>query len=161
MDIKLKTEDAYFKFRVNGILMKDDKILVVRMCKNSFYCLPGGHVELGEDSQKGIIREMKEETGYDVIDPQLIAITENFFKGKLSNKMHEIGFYYLMKLDEKAIIEKNEYVVIEHDKDGDIELEFKWLKISELDKINFQPEFLKEKLGKMDFKLTHNIIKNE
>lgn len=161
MDIKLKTEDTYFKFRVSGVLISDDRILIVRMCKNSFYCLPGGHVEMGEDSKSGIIREMKEETGYDVMNPQLIAVTENFFSGKLSNKMHELGLYYITELDEKVIDGYNDYVVIEHDKNGDIELEFRWLKIAELDEINFKPEFLKEKLKRMDFELTHHIIKND
>ena len=60
-DIKIDNLYGNFKFRVNGILMHDDEILVVKMKDDSFYCLPGGHVKLGEDSKSAVIREIKEE----------------------------------------------------------------------------------------------------
>lgn len=159
MDIEIQTEETDFKYRVSGILLNDDKILTVRMCKNKFYCLPGGHVETGEDTKETIIREMKEESGYDVEKPQLIAVTENFFLRKNKKKIHELGFYYILKVKEGSTI-KGDYTTIEHDKDGDIELEFKWVAIDELENIVFQPEFIKKKLVEKDFKLTHHIIHN-
>ena len=82
IDIEIENEFANFKLRVNGILINDNKILSVQMKKNGFYCLPGGHIEIGEDSKEAVVREFKEETGIDVKVERLISITENFFTRK-------------------------------------------------------------------------------
>jgi len=41
------------------------------------YSIPGGHLELGETFEYGAIREIKEETDLDIIDPQVIAVTNS------------------------------------------------------------------------------------
>ena len=65
MDVKIKTENEKFKFRVSGVIVKDNKVLGVDICDNGFFCCPGGHVHLGEDTITAIGREMSEETGID------------------------------------------------------------------------------------------------
>ena len=49
MDIKIEDKESgiKFKFRVNGILLNNDKILAVEMNKMGFMCCPGGHVMIG------------------------------------------------------------------------------------------------------------------
>ncbi len=51
---------------VRGIIFVDGKLLMI---EDSFgeVKLPGGGMEAGEDDYQGLIREVKEETGYDVI----------------------------------------------------------------------------------------------
>ena len=66
MDIGINSEEGKFKFRVCGILEHDGKYLAVKMNNNNFFCLPGGHVELGEDTETAVQREMREELGYEV-----------------------------------------------------------------------------------------------
>ena len=65
--------------------MHDNEVLVVKMQNNPFYCLPGGHVKLGEDTQNAVIREIKEETGYNSHINKLITTTENFMERKYMN----------------------------------------------------------------------------
>ena len=56
MDIKIKKNSHLFKVRTSGIIMKDNKILVEQYRDTSYFTLPGGYVEIGEDSSLAIIR---------------------------------------------------------------------------------------------------------
>ena len=107
MDLKIVDENSKFKCRTNGIIIKDNKVLVVQIANNPFYCLPGGHIELGEDSRKAVEREMKEETKLNVKAENLVSIAESFFKGTDGKKFHEISFYYLLKLNENVQTKAN------------------------------------------------------
>ncbi len=52
-----------------------DSILVLNRTKNDWPGLtfPGGHVEEGELFTESVIREMKEETGLDIFDPEYVG----------------------------------------------------------------------------------------
>ncbi len=156
-DIKIKTDEYSFKYRVSGVLIKDNKVLTVQINDNGFYCLPGGHVELMETSKDAIIREFYEETRINVKVERLLYVTENFFNGKLGN-FHEIGMYYLLSNDNVKI---EDYTLIEHDKNGNIKLEFKWIDICNLD--IFKPNFIKKEILNIDKdkSIKHFVIKND
>ena len=57
-----------FNIRVTGILIEDEKLLLVKqkVSDKRNWSLPGGKLEQGETIEQGIIREVKEETGLDV-----------------------------------------------------------------------------------------------
>ena len=154
-DVKINNSSESFKFRVNGILMHNDEVLVVKMENNSFYCLPGGHVKLGEDTKSAVIREIKEETGYDSQINKLVAITENFFVRSNGKKVHELSFYYLLNINDKEIINDKEYEII----DEEIKHHFKWTQLNELKNIDFKPQELKEKISNKNMEFQHFIIK--
>lgn len=46
-----------------GLIIDNDKILLVENSKNNFFCLPGGKMDAGENPQQAIIREIEEELG--------------------------------------------------------------------------------------------------
>ena len=154
IDVRIDTEDKGFKYRVCGIVIQDNKILIQKIKNNKFYCLPGGHVEIGENTEEAVIREMQEETGNEYKVELLIAINENFFMHK-EKRYHELGFYYI--LSPKKRIETKDYSIIEIDKGEPKKLEFRWVKLEELKDIDFRPAFLIEKLVNKDFKLKHII----
>ena len=57
---RIKNRYAKFKYRVNGIIIHNGKILTLKMKNNIFYCLLSGHVELCENTKTAIIREILE-----------------------------------------------------------------------------------------------------
>lgn len=65
------------------LLHSGDKILLQNRVAKDWhgYALPGGHVEPGESVVESVKREMKEETGLDVINPRLCGIKQ-FPKGE-------------------------------------------------------------------------------
>ena len=153
MDIGLKTDDKSFKFRVAGCLVKDNSLLGVQMCHNGFYCFPGGHLHVGEDSISAIKREFKEEVLVDCKVEKLFAVMENFFKNKKGVLVHEVCFFYLLSAD----VERKDYNRVENDEGELKDLEFKWFDLDKLDKVDFRPDRIKEKLQKKDFSFEHII----
>lgn len=152
--IKVSTDDYNFKFRVAGIIIKNDKILLVNMDKADFWCLPGGYVELGEKTDIALAREILEEARKEVIIKKYLGVDENFFINKYSKKMHEICFYYLAEFVDKNIDDKD-FSLIENDKGNIVNLDFKWISLQNLCKINIKPSFLKELLASQELEFNH------
>ncbi|MBR3199700.1 MAG: NUDIX domain-containing protein [Bacilli bacterium] len=80
MNIDLKEENKRYNARVSAIIYNKDKtkILLFKVEDGrDYYLLPGGRIEICEDSQTAIKREIKEELGYD-LEFKLCAVQENF-----------------------------------------------------------------------------------
>ena len=71
-----KTENV--ELTVLCLIQDGDKILLQNRVKKDWkgYTLPGGHVEPGESFVDAVKREMKEETGLDIINPRLTGIKQ-------------------------------------------------------------------------------------
>ena len=67
------------------ILIADgDHVLLGRRAESSYapgkWCLPGGFIEFDEDFLTAAIREVKEETGYDVEIASILSVMSNFLR---------------------------------------------------------------------------------
>lgn len=151
IDVKINSDEGKFKFRVCGILKVNNKYLTVKIGDNDFYCLPGGHVELGEDTDHAVLREMKEELGFDIKIVNLVSVIQNFFKDKENRIFHELGYYYIVEPVNIENVNLNDYVIMEHDKGKIVRLEFKWFTLEELQVARFLPEVLKTQLTNTSF----------
>ncbi|MBR1811529.1 MAG: 8-oxo-dGTP diphosphatase [Clostridia bacterium] len=71
-----KTENV--ELTVLCLIEDGNKILLQDRVKKDWkgYTLPGGHVEPGESFVDAVIREMKEETGYTIIEPRLVGVKQ-------------------------------------------------------------------------------------
>lgn len=76
----------------NAAIVKSGKILLTRRSahirEGGKWCLPGGHVEIGEKWEEALVREVKEETGLTVVrfellglysDPQLTVTPSRYY----------------------------------------------------------------------------------
>ena len=63
------------KNRATAIIFRNGKLLLIHRQKpgRDFYVLPGGGVNLEESFEEACIREVKEETGLDVISLHLVS----------------------------------------------------------------------------------------
>ena len=154
--IKIKTDDYYFKFRVSGLIIKNNKILLVDMDNSGFICLPGGYVELGETTEVAVKRELLEEVGKKFDISKYLGVVENYFINKYSKKIHEISFYYLMTPIEN--IDTNNFTIIENDKGNKVKLDFKWIDLKDIGNYDIRPSFLKQILERENLEFNHLIF---
>lgn len=82
------------KIRVTGILIENDSILLLdqNVEESRSWSLPGGTLEEGETLERGLIREMREETGLDVKVHDLLYICDN-----ISDNRHVVHISFLVE----------------------------------------------------------------
>lgn len=87
------------RIRAAGILVKDEKILLVRHEKNgkSYWLLPGGGVDFGESVAEALIREFKEEVGLDIRVGPMVMVHDSI----PPNKHRQVLNIYFMVSAEK------------------------------------------------------------
>lgn len=94
-------KNVRFHITVKGIVVLDNKILLLKRVKPStdglgFWELPGGGLEYGETPNQALIRELKEETGLDIV---IIKAAYTFTKIREDYQTVGIGFLCIPKND--------------------------------------------------------------
>lgn len=158
MDLKIKINNNSFHSRSSAIIYNKDKTKVLLFKVEDgrdFYLLPGGRIELNEDSLTAIKREILEETGYN-LEYSLCSIEENFLKRKDENIMQ---YQFCYKAIYKEDITEEQFDCLDHDGQT-----FKWVDISELNNIKLLPVIAKDYIYNNDDYIIHNVdrsIENE
>lgn len=141
-----------FNYRIAGVAIYNNKVLLHRLEKDDFWALPGGRNEFHEFSNDTLIREMKEELNEEISIDRLIWIVEDFFIHDSKN-YHELSLYYLMHFmnAETDIINMEEFYRME----GKTKIIFRWFNLTELNHIEVYPTFLKTKLLNISNDIEH------
>ncbi|PYE47804.1 NUDIX hydrolase [Paenibacillus barcinonensis] len=144
-NISYKLGRERFNFRVAGIVMNGDKILLHQAKQDDFWNLPGGKAELNESTEEAIRREMVEELGISAQVQRLAFICEDFYEYD-DMHMHEIGFYYVISFPEAhSYYDEPEFNGLENDG----ELTFRWFPMGELEQMEIYPVFLRKELANL------------
>ncbi|NHJ31236.1 MAG: NUDIX domain-containing protein [Asgard group archaeon] len=147
-----------FGYRVAGVLLKDEKILLFTEKLIDFWVLPGGGVKLFESSEEAIKREFLEEIGINVEVVRLLWIVENSFEMD-NERVHGIELTFLVKsLDSEDKLAQEEFHGSENDlamhedykgrylNKKNLKLTFRWFDPKELATITIKPDIYKEAL---------------
>jgi 8-oxo-dGTP diphosphatase len=131
----------HFHYLARGILHKNGKVLLVHAAEADHTFLPGGHIEAGEGAEKALLREFKEELGWDARITRFVGAVEYLWKG-FGDDNHEINLLFEVEVPgvdvtvNPASCEPN--------------LDFRWATTDELDKHNLGPESVRECLRTWD-----------
>lgn len=157
-DLLLKIKDGIFSYRIAGLLIQNDKILIQRDIKDTSYAFPGGHVAFGETSEQTLVREYKEELGVDISIDRMLWIQENFWKWGAKD-CHQLCLYYLITLNDETKIPLDGVFHNQDQLENEItKLEFSWVDLSKLKDINIYPKFAKEKVLNLPDHIEHLIV---
>ena len=125
-------------FCADALIVHENKILLIFHKKHKIWLQIGGHIELDEDPQAALLREIKEECGLDVEivgkkEPDITVEGTKFLYPpafmnihKINDTHKHIGLFYICKAESDAFVHNKE----EHD-------DIRWFSKEDLD----NPEF--------------------
>jgi len=149
MDIKFEKDDYKFNVR-SSCIMKDkkhEKVLLTYMRAikdHNAFLLPGGRLEILENSEEGILREIKEEVGLN-IDYKLISIEENIVK---DTKFHMIEFVFYTEIESFEMLTNL----------GDGWDKFEIVEIKDIDNYDIRPKSVKNLIKENSYNdIYHNV----
>lgn len=64
------------KVDVRGVVFKDNTILLVQEAKDNRWSLPGGFCDVGLSPAENIVKEIEEESGFEVVPTKLVALLD-------------------------------------------------------------------------------------
>ena len=155
--IRIDRKPQLFSFRVAGLIFRDGYILAQRAVKDDYWALPGGRAEIGESSEETILREMQEELHRRARIGRLLWTVENFFTYE-GYAAHELGFYYLLTLEEPFPFHESD--IVHRVVDG-VEVEFRWLRANPaaLAGHRLKPQFIAERIEALPAAGEHLIVR--
>jgi ADP-ribose pyrophosphatase YjhB (NUDIX family) len=157
--IRFDRGNRRFNYRVVGVAIHNDSVLLHRADHEPFWTLPGGRAEHGETAEQTIRREMLEELEIDIHVDRLLWVVENFFEhDRLS--YHELALYFLIRLPDAAPPLHEE----QFDRmDGSVRLKFRWFPVRReaLDDLPLFPTFLARGLTDLPRSVVHVVERND
>ncbi len=157
--ITLDTGSIRFTYRVAGIAMHEQHVLLQYGSTEPLYFPPGGRAELLETTRATLRREMREELGIDIQIERLLWVNENFFMHR-NKAFHEVSFYFLMTLPNDPRLYVKDQLIIGTEEDGQ-PLLFAWVPLARLAEITLYPTFLRTALHTLPDAIEHIVHVDE
>ena len=128
--------------QARAVIIQNDNIL---LCKTTgldpdFYFLPGGHIEHGESAKDALLRELKEEIGFDFEIRRFLGCMEYSFDPQAMQyaKCHTHEYNFIFEASAKLLPSPPTPL-----KQIEKHIEISWVQLDQLHLIDFRPESLK------------------
>lgn len=146
---------ARFNYRVAAIIVAEGHVLVCREDDDDYCMLPGGRVELGENSRLSLGREIAEELARPAVVGRMVATSESFYPRE-GQDFHELCFFYDVDLLDQRPTGASPWL-IRHDEGH--ALSFHWVSLAgdALERFNLLPAWLPGFLRQPADELVHII----
>ena len=94
-----------------GVVVRDDKMLLLDRPARGEVRLPKGHVEPGESPREAALREVREEAGYADVEiiGDLGAVVNHFFVPDKNRQVKREEIFYLMRLASDAPFARDDH----------------------------------------------------
>jgi ADP-ribose pyrophosphatase YjhB (NUDIX family) len=86
------------KVDVRAAVFRDSKLLLVKEWEDGCWTVPGGWADVGDSPSMAVVREVKEESGYDVKASKLLALLDRNFHGHPPIPYHAYKLFFLCDL---------------------------------------------------------------
>ena len=151
--IRFDQGNRRFNYRVVGVAIHNDSVLLHRADHEPFWTLPGGRAEHGETAEQTIKREMLEELRTDVHVDRLLWVVENFFEYE-GWSYHELALYFLVRFRPGSAPLCSEAF---DGAEADLPLRFKWFPVRReaLVALPLLPAFLPQALTELPRSAVH------
>jgi ADP-ribose pyrophosphatase YjhB (NUDIX family) len=98
------------KLDVRGAVFRGDWILLVRERSHGKWSLPGGWVDVGESPSEAVVREIREETGYDTRAVKLVGLYDRDKHAREPHLWHVWKAFFLCELLDEVQHEVDEEI---------------------------------------------------
>jgi nucleoside triphosphatase len=114
----MKTIQQYPEPTVGALIFNErEQLLLVKTHKwNGRYTIPGGHVELGESLTEALKREIREETGLELLQAEFLCYQEFIFNESFWEKRHFLFFDFICRVKGEVVTlneEAQDYVWVD------------------------------------------------
>jgi ADP-ribose pyrophosphatase YjhB (NUDIX family) len=86
------------KVDVRAAVFRDGRILLVREREDGRWTLPGGWADVGDSPSVAAVREVKEESGFEVVARKLLAVYDRDLHGHPPIPFHAYKIFFLCEL---------------------------------------------------------------
>lgn len=115
-------DDRLIQPASRGIIWKGDELALIRSVKYGYYKFPGGGLEDGESLTDALIREVREESGLEVIPEsiRLYGMSKRIEKGDWGYILDQDSYYYLCEVTGRTFRQE----LGKHEKEAKFVLEY-------------------------------------
>ena len=92
--LRVETGYATPKVDVRGAVFRDLKLLLVKEREDGRWTLPGGWADVGDSPSAAVVREVKEESGYEVKVRKLLAVLDRNLHGHPPIPYHAYKLFF-------------------------------------------------------------------
>ena len=145
MDLTFPLPEGTFNFRVAAVLVHDGKLLVMQDTQSPYWYLPGGRVQMHEQAQDALLRELQEELALQgqIIRP--LWLVQNFYREDVNlQQYHELGLYVLVEAGDLPA-RGEEFVTREAEQVNT----FRWVEFEKLQDMYLYPLFIKKEIFRL------------
>lgn len=147
MDITIDIDNYKLNVRAACMIIHNNKILLHKNINSDHYALLGGRVEIGENTEETIKREVQEEIGKKIKIIGYIATIENFFETE-EIKYHEYMFVYQAEFEEEEDKKIQETI---KNIEGKEYLQYEWIDLDKIEQYPIKPIIIKEILKEQKY----------